>query len=386
MKRNHSILSLAMALALLLGLAPAARAASRPELVCTPGREAGQIQLALEGLDGSGIYGAQVALTLSGEYPGCTFTPYASGVYSPGCQADVSRGQTAVTIYLSGQTPLNSQGLLELGDLKLGKQGGTDSLPRTAQMLLLNRGLEPLTGSMSGDVPVTIGSQNSGGSDWIGGGNTGGGTSKPEKPAKPSDPQQPSTPQPDPGDFTLPFSDVGPQDWFYEAVRFVYAQGMMSGTAQDQFSPQQTTTRGMIVTILHRLENSPAAGDGAAFSDVAAGAYYAQSVAWASANGIVTGFGDGSFRPGDAITREQMAAILMRYARYKGVDVSAQASLDAFPDQSKISSYAWEAMAWSVSTGLIGGMDGMLAPAGSATRAQAATILMRLCVNVLKIA
>ena len=386
MKRNHSILSLAMALALLLGLAPAARAASRPELVCTPGREAGQIQLALEGLDGSGIYGAQVALTLSGEYPGCTFTPYASGVYSPGCQADVSRGQTAVTIYLSGQTPLNSQGLLELGDLKLGKQGGTDSLPRTAQMLLLNRGLEPLTGAMGGDVPVVIGTRNPGGSGggWNGGGGgTGGGTAKPEKPdEKPPETQQPSTP--DLGNVTLPFTDVSARDWFYEAVRFVYARGMMSGTAENQFSPQQTTTRGMIVTILHRLEGTPEAGAGTAFTDVAGGAYYAQSVAWASANGIVNGFEDGSFRPGEAITREQMAAIFMRYARYRGVDVTAQASLDGFPDQAKVSSYAREAMAWSVSTGLIGGMDGLLVPGGSATRAQAATILMRLCVNVLE--
>ena len=132
------------------------------------------------------------------------------------------------------------------------------------------------------------------------------------------------------------------------------------------------------------LEGTPEAGAGTAFTDVAGGAYYAQSVAWASANGIVNGFEDGSFRPGEAITREQMAAIFMRYARYRGVDVTAQASLDGFPDQAKVSSYAREAMAWSVSTGLIGGMDGLLVPGGSATRAQAATILMRLCVNVLE--
>lgn len=380
MKRNHSILSLALVLTLLL--APAARAAARPELVCTPGRAAGEVLLALEGLDGSGIYGAQVSLTLSGEYPGCAFTPYGPGVYSPGCQAVVSNGRTEITLYLSGQNPLNDRSALELGSLSLGSQGGTDSLPRTAQMTLLNRGLVPLTGSMSGDIPVAVDSRSPG----IGGGGTGnaggtgGGTSRPEE--KQPETQQPSAP--DPGNFTLPFSDVGPQDWFYEAVRFVYARGMMSGTAADQFSPQQTTTRGMIVTILHRLEGSPASEGGAAFYDVAADAYYAQSVAWASANGIVNGFGDGSFRPNDPITREQMAAIFMRYARYRGVDVSAQASLDAFPDQGKVSSYAREAMAWSVSAGLISGMDGLLAPAGSATRAQAATILMRLCVNVLE--
>ena len=386
MKRNHSILSLALALALLLGLAPAARAAARPELVCTPGRETGQLQLALEGLDGSGIYGAQVELTLTGEYAGCSFTPYGAGVYSPGCQAAASQGKTEVILYLSGQSPLNNRGLLELGTLSMGSKGGTDSLPRTAQMTLLNRGLEPLTGAMGGDVPVVIGTRNPGGSGggWNGGGGgTGGGTAKPEKPdEKPPETQQPSAP--DLGNVTLPFSDVSARDWFYEAVRFVYARGMMSGTAENQFSPQQTTTRGMIVTILHRLEGTPDAGAGTAFTDVAGGAYYAQSVAWASANGIVNGFEDGSFRPGDAITREQMAAIFMRYARYRGVDVTAQASLDSFPDQAKVSSYAREAMAWSVSTGLIGGMDGLLVPGGSATRAQAATILMRLCVNVLE--
>ena len=390
MKRKYSILSLALVLALLLGLAPAAHAALRPELVCTPGRGTGEVQLALEGLDGSGIYGAQVALTVSGEYPGCVFTPYDAGAYSPGCQTAVSGGRTEVTIYLSGQTPLNNRGLLELGTLSMGSGGGTDTLPRTARMTLLNRGLEPLTGAMSGDVPVAVGSRypdggGSGGSGWPGGG-TGGGTgggSQTEKPAE-KPPEQPSAP--DPGNVVLPFTDVGSQDWFYEAVRFVYARGMMSGTAEDRFSPQQTTTRAMLVTILHRLEGSPDAGAGTAFHDVAPEAYYARSVAWASANGIVNGFGDGSFRPGDPITREQMAAIFMRYARYRGVDVSAQASLDGFPDQGKVSSYAREAMAWSVSTGLISGMDGLLVPGGSATRAQAATILMRLCVNVLEAA
>lgn len=182
----------------------------------------------------------------------------------------------------------------------------------------------------------------------------------------------------------LPFRDVAQGEWFRDAVSYVYTARLMNGTSPDLFSPWETTTRGMIVTILHRLEGTPDAGAGTAFTDVAGGAYYAQSVAWASANGIVNGFEDGSFRPGDAITREQMAAIFMRYARYRGVDVTAQASLDGFPDQAKVSSYAREAMAWSVSTGLIGGMDGLLVPGGSATRAQAATILMRLCVNVLE--
>lgn len=383
MKRNHSILSLALALALLLGLAPAARAAARPELVCTPGRETGQLQLALEGLDGSGIYGAQVELTLTGEYAGCSFTPYGAGVYSPGCQAAASQGKTEVILYLSGQSPLNNRGLLELGTLSMGSKGGTDSLPRTARMTLLNRGLEPLTGAMGGDVPVVIGTRNPGGSGggWNGGGGgTGGGTAKPEKPdEKPPETQQPSTP--DLGNVTLPFTDVSARDWFYEAVRFVYARGMMSGTAENQFSPQQTTTRGMIVTILHRLEGTPAAAS-SAFTDVPAGQYYAQAVGWASSVGVVNGYGDGTFQPDAPITREQMAAILCRYAQYKGVDVSRRADLTRFPDSAKVSPYAAEPMGWAVESGLITGMDGQLAPGGSATRAQVATILMRLCENV----
>lgn len=379
MKRNHSILSLALALALLLGLAPAARAAARPELVCTPGRETGQLQLALEGLDGSGIYGAQVELTLTGEYAGCSFTPYGAGVYSPGCQAAASQGKTEVILYLSGQSPLNNRGLLELGTLSMGSKGGTDSLPRTAQMTLLNRGLEPLTGAMGGDVPVVIGSRNPGGSGggWNGGG-TGGGTAKPEKPdEKPPETQQPSAP--DLGNVTLPFTDVSAQDWFYEAVRFVYARGMMSGTAENQFSPQQTTTRGMIVTILYRYEGSPAAGM-TSFPDVPPGEYYAAPVSWAAAGGVVKGYETGLFEPQNPITREQMAAILYRYAQQKGLDVSGRADLSVYADAGQVSPYAMDAMAWAVHTQLITGVDSRtLQPGGSAVRAQVATILMRFC-------
>ncbi len=180
----------------------------------------------------------------------------------------------------------------------------------------------------------------------------------------------------------MPFQDVQASDWFYAAVQYVYANGMMGGTSETAFSPTKTTTRGMIVTILHRLEGSPAA-EGTAFSDVAPQQYYAAPVAWASANGIVTGYGDGSFRPQAEITREQMAAILFRYAQSKGADVTQRAGLEAFPDAASVSSYAVDAMSWAVSAGLISGMDGQLVPGGSATRAQAATILMRFCTNVL---
>lgn len=393
------LLSLVLALTLLLGLQTAALAApgsTGTSLVCQTGQTENGVDLSLAGLNG-GVYGVQVELALRGQYPQCTFTS-ASGsgtAYSPDCTVSVSGQETRVTIYLTDESPLNSGSGLALGTLRLGAPAGRDLLPSAAQVKLLNYGL---SASVDGTVPVTDGA--------------GTGPSQPGQPGQPSGPSQPTTPvtpttpnnpsqggqkpggedngtqKPDEGpdynSVALPFVDVNAADWFCEAVRYVYARGMMGGTGANTFSPGGTTTRAMIVTILHRLEGTPEAGAGTAFTDVAGGAYYAQSVAWASANGIVNGFEDGSFRPGEAITREQMAAIFMRYARYRGVDVTAQASLDGFPDQAKVSSYAREAMAWSVSTGLIGGMDGLLVPGGSATRAQAATILMRLCVNVLE--
>lgn len=191
---------------------------------------------------------------------------------------------------------------------------------------------------------------------------------------------EPPVTEPEPMSFT----DVNPSDWYYEAVRYVYDKGMMNGTSASAFSPNSTTTRGMIVTILHRLEGTPASV-GAAFPDVAAGQYYTDAVAWASANGIVTGYGSGRFGPNDSITREQMSAILYRYAGYKSYSTSISGDLSAFSDQVSISDYAREPMRWAVGSGLITGMgDGRVAPLGNGTRAQIAAILMRFCENVAK--
>lgn len=392
------LLSLVLALTLLLGLQTAALAApgsTGTSLVCQTGQTENGVDLSLAGLNG-GVYGVQVELALRGQYPQCTFTS-ASGsgtAYSPDCTVSVSGQETRVTIYLTDESPLNSGSGLALGTLRLGAPAGRDLLPSAAQVKLLNYGL---SASVDGTVPVTDGA--------------GTGPSQPGQPGQPSGPSQPTTPvtpttpnnpsqggqkpggedngtqKPDEGpdynSVALPFVDVNAADWFCEAVRYVYARGMMGGTGANTFSPGGTTTRAMIVTILHRLEGTPEAGAGTAFTDVAGGAYYAQSVAWASANGIVTGYGDGSFRPQAEITREQMAAILFRYAQSKGADVTQRAGLEAFPDAASVSSYAVDAMSWAVSAGLISGMDGQLVPGGSATRAQAATILMRFCTNVL---
>ena len=157
---------------------------------------------------------------------------------------------------------------------------------------------------------------------------------------------------------------------------------MMSGTDTDLFSPNVTTTRGMIVTILYRLEGRPAVS-AAPFRDVPASQYYASAVAWASENGIVSGYGDGIFGPEDTITREQMASILYRYANYKGYDMSGTADLSIYVDAGKISPYAMTALQWANANGLVSGTTPeTLTPGGSATRAQVASILMRFCKNI----
>ena len=185
-----------------------------------------------------------------------------------------------------------------------------------------------------------------------------------------------------PDDETMPFTDVADDAWYADAVQYVYENGMMNGTSATQFSPDATTTRAMIVTMLYRMEAEPTA-QGSGFTDVAAGSYYADAVAWAAENGIVNGVSETSFAPDDSITREQMAAILYRYASYKGYDVTASGSLNAYADAAQVSSYAATAMQWANGEGLITGVTGTtLDPQGSATRAQVATILMRFCENI----
>ena len=181
------------------------------------------------------------------------------------------------------------------------------------------------------------------------------------------------------------FTDVLTTDWFADAVQYAVDNGMMNGTSETTFRPNGTTTRGMIVTILYRLEKEPAVDNGAGFADVAADQYYADAVAWASANDIVTGYSAEKFGPDNSITREQFAAILYRYAQYKKIDVTATADLSGYADAAQISAYAETAMKWANGEGLITGVtDTMLKPAGNATRAQAATILMRFCEEVAK--
>ena len=181
------------------------------------------------------------------------------------------------------------------------------------------------------------------------------------------------------------FTDVDTTQWYHESIDYVVEKGMMNGVSSTSFAPDADTTRGMIVTILYRLEGSPAAASAVSFDDVAADEYYADAVAWASANGIVTGYDSSRFGPNDQITREQLAAILYRYAGFKKYDVSKTSDLSAYTDSASVSDYAADALEWANAEGLVNGMgDGRIAPQGSAVRAQAATILMRFCENIAK--
>lgn len=175
----------------------------------------------------------------------------------------------------------------------------------------------------------------------------------------------------------MPFTDVNEGDWFYDVVLYAYENGLMTGTSADAFAPNQTTTRGMIVSMLARLEGVTSAED-AGFADVAANDWYATAVNWAASVGVVNGYEDNTFRPNDAITREQMAAILYNYADYKGYDVSARADLSDYADAASISSWAEDVLAWANAEGLINGMTATtIAPQGETTRAQTAAMFER---------
>lgn len=173
-----------------------------------------------------------------------------------------------------------------------------------------------------------------------------------------------------------PFTDVKEGDWFYESVRYVFEKGLMNGTDSDRFSPEQSASRAMLVAMLWRLAGQPAVNEAAPFTDVTANAYYAEAAVWAAENGIVKGYGDNRFGPNDPVTREQLAAILYRYAQVKGQDTAMAGDLSGFADQP--SGWASEPVRWAVGAGLLSGKGGgVLNPTGNATRAETAAMLMR---------
>ena len=179
------------------------------------------------------------------------------------------------------------------------------------------------------------------------------------------------------------FIDVNTKEWYHPYVDYAVTHGLFGGTSGNTFEPETAMTRAMLVTVLWRSEGQPK-GYQNTFSDVNAkdGSWYIDAVAWAAANGVVNGVGNGKFDPEGKITREQMAAILFRYAQKKGIDTSRRGDLSGFPDANRISDYAKEAVYWTVGEGIINGSDGKLLPQGNATRAQVATILMRYIENI----
>lgn len=397
---------------------PATAAAwdSEPRLVLQ--EEGAGVDLTVEGLEDR-VYGLQLELTLEGNCPDAAFKAEELDAYVPDCRVETENGKTAVTIYmsaLSGENPINRGRRLYLGSLE--PRGGC-TLPSRARLTLLDRDLRPYTETVSvgsdfrddydGDgyriytnnpdhgalrvrpsyaeegetVTVTV-SPDSGyeledltasfGRRDLRLTDRGGGSYTFTMPDGEVDVEA-SFRLREGG--TLPFTDIPEGFWCYDEVGYVYERGLMNGTGPATFTPNGSTTRSMIVAILYRMEGSPAVAPGA-FTDVSADMYYAPAVAWASANGIVNGYSDGAFRPGSAITREQLAAFLYRYARYKGGDVSGRADLSAYADAAGIAGYAVEAMAWANAAGLINGTSQTtLSPRGTATRAQAAVILTR---------
>ena len=191
----------------------------------------------------------------------------------------------------------------------------------------------------------------------------------------PTEPEQPSG---------LPFTDVAKDAWYFPAVEYVFNNGLMNGTTATTFAPNVELNRAMMAAVLYNMEGGPACDKNGLFSDVADGKWYTDAVNWAASNNIVSGMPDGTYAPDQALTREQMASILYRYAEYKGIDVSARADLSTFTDGTTVSPWAQDVVQWAVAEKLMSGNGNELQPKGTASRAQVATVLMNYCENVAK--
>ena len=179
------------------------------------------------------------------------------------------------------------------------------------------------------------------------------------------------------------YTDVSEKEWYFDAVQYASQNGLMNGVGNGKFDPEGSMTRAMLVTVLWRYEGEPAEGENT-FTDVPNGTWYTDAVAWAAEKGIVGGVGNGNFDPNGSITREQMATILFRYAQNKGIETSKRGELSGFADSGNVSSWAKDALQWTVAEGIINGSDGKLLPQGNATRAQVSAILMRFIENIVK--
>ena len=338
MKPQLRFLSVMAALVLVwAAVATMPAAAQAPAaLVCSQTGE-GPVELILEPVPTDRvIHGVQLELTLPGgslDPDQVLLTPADPDAFSPTFATLVERTDTTttVTLYLVSAYALNPRPSLVLGTLT---SQGKGILPQKARMGLVDQD----TLLNGGEVAM-------------------------EKVPVRSDQNAP------------PFTDVVLGSWYYDAVSYVYTNKLMSGVGGNQFDPNGLTSRAMIVTILYQLEGKPPVSGDIHFSDVPRGKWYSDAVSWANQNRVVAGYDDGTFRPDDKISRQQLALILYRYAQFKGYDTSAQGDLSRFPDRGQLAAYAEKGMSWAVGEGLITGANGKLLPKGSATRAQVATIL-----------
>ena len=185
----------------------------------------------------------------------------------------------------------------------------------------------------------------------------------------------------DNGEWENPFTDVKENDWFYDSVKYAYENDLMKGISNTEFAPDSEVTRAMFVTVIYRMENEPQTGK-CAFTDVESGSYYESAVAWANENGIVSGISEDCFAPNEPITREQMAAIIYRYAAFKGYDITTSSNT-SYTDNDDISDYAKDAVIWAAEKSVMtGNTDGSFAPKANTTRAQVASVFMRMVENL----
>ena len=182
----------------------------------------------------------------------------------------------------------------------------------------------------------------------------------------------------------LPFKDVNEQDWYYNSVKYCYEKGIIKGATETEFRPSAKFSRGMLVTILWRMEGEPKVTNAKEFADVTSGKYYYNAIRWATSKGIVNGYSNGKFGPEDNITREQLAVMLRNYAKYKGKNVSQTADISKYKDSGKTSGYAKTSVQWAIAKGIISGKDNgtRIDPQGTASRAEAASMIYNYCTKI----
>ncbi|MCH5186122.1 MAG: S-layer homology domain-containing protein, partial [Oscillospiraceae bacterium] len=286
----------------------------------------------------------------------------------------LGRGKTLSGSKISGGKTVNKNGDEVIGGYSWKEPDKTMNTAGTFEEAVIftpdNKNYESVEFDVKVGVTTSSGSSGGGG----GGGRAPAATPTP-KPVK--EPNIPSGGNNGGEEDKLPFIDVEKDDWFYDDVKYVYKHGLMNGVETIIFAPNMNITRAMFVTVIYRMEGKPEIGYKPAFEDIAEGKYYFDAVAWAAENKIVLGYSDAEFAPDDPITREQMAAIIYRYANYKGYDTSSETALN-YADAADISEYARAAVAWESEIGLLNGYgNNIFAPQDNSTRAQVAAVFRR---------